>query len=565
MAEISEIGFIQKINKIYPKIDTIVESGELFSDEVVETLNRLENKDLSFVISDLRKDTYLGNRKIDIDIALNKKGIEELTDFNEIMNIWTNVQTTVYYSSINVIFIDGQSIQINFVNEDGDSTLESSHGGILDQLSQNTAFQDKLINTIIREEIGGKTGSFIRIVDVDGKASNLRSIEFIVSKGDAVSNNIVSFWAKTTSSLQAITNIVEHLTVLLPHLLEISLLSQNTTQIKNIGNAIVELLNINTHLSKLINIDSNMDELVFLSSETNSVKVVANDIAAIKRIDQNINKLVTIYDNIVSIGIVSSDIEAVKTIRNNITALQVIYSNINALKNIGQNISNLVNLEANLTTLNPLLAQIDNVVLIAQNIATVLRAGQNVETIENYKNEALASQAQNEILNQQIEANTQTVNEKTEIVLLKTEEAKNYAQQASNSESQSLLYKEAALIASQQSLNSAQLSEQSSNTSIANADRAESVLSTISSVALIPLWEESTDLINKDYTKGTQVIDPFDVEIYVSKNDVIDSRIAPSIDSANWKRLLGVNFNIDGGYANTLDFTQTLDGGTANG
>ena len=106
MAEISEIGFIQKINSIYPKIDTIVESGELFSDEVVETLNRLENKDLSFVISDLRKDTYLGNRKIDIDIALNKKGIEELTDYNEIMNIWTNVQTTVYYSSINAIFID---------------------------------------------------------------------------------------------------------------------------------------------------------------------------------------------------------------------------------------------------------------------------------------------------------------------------------------------------------------------------------------------------------------------------------------------------------------------------
>lgn len=525
MAEISEIGFIQKINSIYPKIDTIVESGKLFSDEVVETLNRLENKDLSFVISDLRKDTYLGNRKIDIDIALNKKGIEELTDYNEIMNIWTNVQTTVYYSSINAIFIDGQSIQINFVNEDGDSTLESSHGGILDQLSQNTAFQDKLINTIIREEVGGKTGSFIRIVDVDGKASNLKSIEFIVSKGDAVSNNIVSFWAKTTSSLQAITNIVEHLTVLLPHLLEISLLSQNTTQIKNIGNAIVELLNINTHLSKLINIDSNMDEIVLLSSETNSVKVVANDIASIKIIDQNIN----------------------------------------ALKNIGQNISNIVSLEANLSTLNPLLAQIDNVVLIAQNIATVLRAGQNVETIENYKNEAIASQEANEILNQQIAANTQTVNEKTEIVLLKTEEAKSYAQQASNSESQSLLYKEAALIASQQSLNSAQLSEQSSNTSIANADRAESVLSTISSIALIPLWEESTDLTNKDYTKGTQVVDPFDVEIYVSKNDVIDSRIAPSIDSANWKRLLGVKFNIDGGYANTLDFTQTLDGGTANG
>ena len=64
MAEISEIGFIQKINKIYPKIDTIVESGELFSDEVVETLNRLENKDLSFVISDLRKDTYLEIEKL---------------------------------------------------------------------------------------------------------------------------------------------------------------------------------------------------------------------------------------------------------------------------------------------------------------------------------------------------------------------------------------------------------------------------------------------------------------------------------------------------------------------
>ena len=103
MAEISEIGFIQKINSIYPKIDTIVESGELFSDEVVETLNRLENKDLSFVISDLRKDTYLGNRKIDIDIALNKKGIEELTDFNEIMNIHEQIMTKPFAEKQNNI------------------------------------------------------------------------------------------------------------------------------------------------------------------------------------------------------------------------------------------------------------------------------------------------------------------------------------------------------------------------------------------------------------------------------------------------------------------------------
>ena len=558
-------SFVENINLLAGKLDIIEESNEIFDEGVMPILEDISQLKLADAINDLRKDTYLGNRKIDIDIALNKKGIEELTDFNEIMHIWTNVQTTVYYSAINAVFIDGQVIQINFVNDDGDSTLESSHGGILDQLSQNTAFQDKLVNTIIREEVGGKTGSFIRIIDVDGKASNLKRIELIVSKGDAVSNNIVSFWAKTTSSLQAITNTIEHLTVLLPHLLEISLLSQNTTQIKNIGNAIVELLNINTHLSKLINIYSNIDEIVFLSSETNSVKIVANDIASIKRIDQNINRLVTIYDNIVSIGLVAADIEAVKTIRNNLTALQVNYANINALKSIGQNITNIVTLESNLPTLNPLLAQINNVVLIAQNIATVLRAGQNVETIENYKNEAIASQEANVIISQQIAANTQTVNEKTELVLAKTEEAKNYAQQASNSESQTLLYKENALNASQQSLNFAQLSEQFSNTSIANADRAESVLSTISSVALIPLWEESTDLVNKDYTKGTQVVDPLDVEIYVSKNNVIDSRIAPSIDSTNWKRLLGISISIDGGYASTLDFTQTLDGGTANG
>ena len=40
-----------------------------------------------------------------------------------------------------------------------------------------------------------------------------------------------------------------------------------------------------------------MDEIVLLSSETNSVKVVANDIASIKRIDQDINKLVINFFN----------------------------------------------------------------------------------------------------------------------------------------------------------------------------------------------------------------------------------------------------------------------------
>ena len=74
-------SFVENVNLLASKVDVVEEANSLFDEGVIPVLEELVLLDLDEAILDLKKGNYLGNRKIDINLALNMKGItQELID-----------------------------------------------------------------------------------------------------------------------------------------------------------------------------------------------------------------------------------------------------------------------------------------------------------------------------------------------------------------------------------------------------------------------------------------------------------------------------------------------------
>lgn len=546
-------SLIENINALAAKLDVIVASNSIFDSDIILVLEEIAGLDLIDVTNDLKKGTLFGNRKIDIDLALNKVGLEALSDFNDIMALWTDTSTSVYYNQAVATFVDGVVITIDFKNEDAQSEVISTHGGIVDQLEDNIAFQTKLRNTSIQEEVGGKTGSMLRISDVVGSASNLEEIRFVVASGAAVEASTMHYWAKTTSALQVVADKMGHIAALLSAIEEITLVSGSIIEISAVGTTIDAVLGVYAKLSQVAVIYTNILDVNAVATNIESVAAVADDLAAIDTIVLNLNAVKTAATNINSINTVAVDIAKINTIVSNITALQMVYSNMTAVNTVSANIASITNINTNMSNLLPITTYMNSLLLIAQDIDAVVRAGENVDIIEAMKDAAVLGGIT------ATDAAAVAVNAKDAAVLS--------ASQAATSEANAQSYAtsaNAAMVASALSQTNAAVSAASSDAfaqfSSDAADRAEVVVSNIAAIALIPLWVSGTD-----YAYSIQVINPVDAEIYLCVNSVLNSIIEPHLDLVNFKRILGVTQTVDGGYASVAVIEQTFDGGTANG
>ena len=586
-------SFIANVNNLAKNIDLIVQSSEFYTQDILATLGNIADLDLVDVTRDLQKGTLFGNRKIDIDLSQNKVGMVGLSDFNDIMALWTDTVTTVYYNQAVATFVDGEVITIDFKNEDGQSEVVSTHGGIVDQLEDSVAFQAKIKNTSIQEEVGGKVGSIIRISDIVGVASNLEEIRLVVAIGAAVEASTMHYWAKTTSALQVVADKMGHVADLLGAIEEITVVSNNIAQVVTVEEAINEVigvyaklsdiavvfadrLNIETVSSNIVNVNtlaSDSEEINTLVTNLNSVltvednildvntvatdivnvNAVADDLTAIDTIVLNLNAVKTAATNINNINIVALDSAKINTIVSNITALQMVYSNMTAVSTVSANIASITNINTNMPNLLPITTYMNSLLLIAQDIAAVVRVGENVDVIAAMKDAAVLGGTT------ATDAAIAAVNAKEAALLgasqaaISESNAQDYATSAANS----MVAADASKVSAANSASAADTSAQFSSDA---ADRAEVVVSSISSIALIPLWVSGSD-----YTYSTQVINPADAEIYLCINSVTGSTTEPHLDLVNFKRILGVTQTVDGGYASVTVVEQTFDGGTANG
>ncbi len=106
-------SFVENVNKLSLNLDTIVKSNSMFNDSVLPVLQEVADLDLQEVTEDFKKGNYLGNRKIDIDLSLNK----------------LDSTSVVSYSKADITLVSGEIISIPFLS--GSSVLElTSHNDI---------------------------------------------------------------------------------------------------------------------------------------------------------------------------------------------------------------------------------------------------------------------------------------------------------------------------------------------------------------------------------------------------------------------------------------------------
>ena len=555
-------SFIENVNKLVQKLDIIIKSNEIFNVGIVEALQEVSELDLQDVTNDLKKGTFFGARKIDIDLALNKIDIAGLDNFNDIMSIWTNESTTVYYNQAIATFVDGEVITIDFKNENNQPELVSTHGGIVDQLEDSAVFQAKIINTSIQEEVGGTIGTMIRITDIVGSASNLDEIRFVVASGSSVEATTLHYWGKTTSALQVVADKMGHIADLLSAIEEITLVSNNMANVAAVGEAIDAVLGIYAKLAETLVVHTKLSFIESVSNDIDSVVIAANDINAIKTIVTNLNAVQTTAANIANVNTVALDIAKVNTIATNITALQLVYANITNVNTVGNNIISVNDVSSNITAVKSVSLKMADLLLIAQDIDRVLRAADNIDTIEQMKDDAIAAKESAVLAKDSaILARDAALSSKED-----AGQSKDAAQIAATDATTAM---QSAALSAASAIASAASADTSAQFSSNAADRAESALFNLAALSLIPLWKvddsDPLNIVGQDYEAGTQVINPADAEIYLCIADIVNSLIEPHYDNTHWKKLLGVVQTIDGGYASTTVIDQTFDGGTANG
>src|SRR5574344_827601 len=159
-------SFVENVNLLASKVAVVEEANSIFDEGVIPVLEELALLDLDEAILDLKKGNYLGNRKIDINLALNMQGItQELIDKHpeQAEAIWVNTANTVLYSKATATFVDGTIIELPFLF-DGNPVTISTHGDLLSQLTRlDYVYAQAQVDSIYQITVGDNTDYIITI------------------------------------------------------------------------------------------------------------------------------------------------------------------------------------------------------------------------------------------------------------------------------------------------------------------------------------------------------------------------------------------------------------------
>lgn len=191
-------SFVENVNLLASKVDVVEEANSLFDENVIPVLEEIAGLDLDAAIEDLLKGNYLGNRKIDINLALNVQGITEellLTEPEQAEAIWTDKTKTVQYDKAVITFTDGEVITLPFIFDNVPTTV-STHGDLLAQFSRlDYIYAVAQIDSISQVNVSDNTEYTITIDNVECKfTSPATATKEIILAGlaSAVNNNILS-------------------------------------------------------------------------------------------------------------------------------------------------------------------------------------------------------------------------------------------------------------------------------------------------------------------------------------------------------------------------------------
>lgn len=222
-----------------------------------------------------KKGNYLGNRKIDIDLALNNLSTTEL----------------VTYKQADVILVSGVKLEMPFDNGAGGILELTSHADIKNYIVNHLLYAQVVDTEIVVSEAFGDTPAMIRVRDADGKASNIERIELHVYTGTVVDTKPIYFWAKTTSSLETLANRVG----------DIIQLGNDIDSIVTLSQRIDELIALQAEITNILTVHANLASVVTTAGSIASVNTTAASITDINTLALKIVELNAIYADLADI------------------------------------------------------------------------------------------------------------------------------------------------------------------------------------------------------------------------------------------------------------------------
>ena len=251
-------SFVENVNKLSLNIDTIVTANSMFNNSVLPILKEVADLDLQVVTEDFKKGNYLGNRKIDIDLSLNK----------------LDSTSIVSYSKADIMLVSGSIISIPFLS--GNSVLElTSHNDIRNYIVNDDLWAGVQYTECTVEESTDTTPTFIRFRDADGHSSSIERVELTVYSGTAKDIKPVYFWAQTTSALQTIANRVGDIIALGNNMGNVIELSQRIDELNELQAELTNLLEIHANLAEILEADTNAGIATIKAAEALASKTAA--------------------------------------------------------------------------------------------------------------------------------------------------------------------------------------------------------------------------------------------------------------------------------------------------
>jgi hypothetical protein len=302
MAE-DEKSFISSINNISEKLPLIEKAVSLFNTDVVALLDDLSGLEVQEMVDDLKKGNYLGNRKLDIQLAKNN----------------SSETSYVAYQQVRIVLNSGQKIDIPFevaTNTGLTAILElTSHSDIKEYILDSVLWQTKIINTeMIIEEAINDTSTMIRFRDADGFSSNIIRVELFVFGGDYKEAQPAYTWTDTTSSFQVLANRTAELIALGKNISVISALADKEAQLDELylnGNKLYGSESLYSNLGILKTLEGALtDYLTPISNDLNS----NNYIGRVAENKPNIDTLATKMNEMLAVHAKLTEIAAAPAI-----------------------------------------------------------------------------------------------------------------------------------------------------------------------------------------------------------------------------------------------------------
>lgn len=368
-------SFIAHVNTVASNIQSIIQSNEYFNADVIEILREVTKLNLYEAVADLRKGNYLGNRKLDINLALNMQGINQdliENDPDTAKAIWVDNHKVVLYDSATITFTDGEIVEMEF-EFDGFPTTVSTHGDLLIQFSQHAAFLAKLDNTLISGFAAPVVGEIARCYDVIGSNSNIERVTLHAISGEYKEQHPTYYWAKTTSAFQT--------------------LSMRAGDIIKLGNDIDKIILLASRINEVLDIQSRLPQLIDTYTEDvpNGDITIYNSLDILIELYDHLQKFIDIYGQLTKLVAIHEVLGKLTDLHTVIPELSALYTHLNGLITLYTNWNKLNTIHSKIGNLDIIFNNITDLANIATNLATILQSPNHALTASQKAAEALAS------------------------------------------------------------------------------------------------------------------------------------------------------------------------------